>query len=618
MNDAAETYLDYFLSAPETTSAVLLEGPWGSGKTYFLRRYLDKRAADERAVDELNAKTPSYLYVSLNGVRATGEITAQFFAQANPLLAGKAAGFLGMAIGRVANGLSGGAAINPEKDAAFLQSFLLNLNGKVLVFDDLERCQMPLQEVLGFINNYVEHDRRKVILLAAENEITGDAAVEYRRRKEKLVGKTLRVGSEPDAVYDLFVTQMRNPQAQKTALAERAEALRTFEASEIQNFRSLRAVLDDFDRLIGLVDPALCKSDAAMSRLLVMMIALGMEHRAGTLNTDEVASFISGIRSQLYSSLSQLPLSGHEQKISAIAAKYNNVSWADPVVPFSSLAALFASGALDVEEVNAHLRNHPLIADPAKLPAWRLLWSWTDLSATDYQAARQDLLNDLAARRYTEAEVILHVAGVVRELTAAKDPILGRRDIARYFASYVKELVRSGKLQSGRAMFDFDPTGAFGLGFKTNGQPGFEVIKGDVRRGVEKAISAKMKTEALALLAYLSTGRDSYPALYEYGYGPDVFGAVAVLACMPIKDFAALMVVDGRLNDRLFSSLVERYERGPGQALMVEEAWAKALRTQLDKVAKSAAQPQRHLLDARIRYYFTKIDAAFATMKSRP
>ena len=41
----------------------------------------------------------------------------------------------------------------------------------VIVFDDLERCEMPISETLGYINDYVEHKNVKCVIVANEQEI---------------------------------------------------------------------------------------------------------------------------------------------------------------------------------------------------------------------------------------------------------------------------------------------------------------------------------------------------------------------------------------------------------------------------------------------------------------
>ncbi|RVC66971.1 hypothetical protein EN766_32345, partial [Mesorhizobium sp. M2A.F.Ca.ET.046.02.1.1] len=41
----AEEYLSRYLAAEGTDYAVMIDGPWGSGKTYFLKSFLDRRNA---------------------------------------------------------------------------------------------------------------------------------------------------------------------------------------------------------------------------------------------------------------------------------------------------------------------------------------------------------------------------------------------------------------------------------------------------------------------------------------------------------------------------------------------------------------------------------------------
>ena len=41
----------------------------------------------------------------------------------------------------------------------------------ILIFDDLERCKIPINDLLGYINQFVEHLNLKVIIVANEKEI---------------------------------------------------------------------------------------------------------------------------------------------------------------------------------------------------------------------------------------------------------------------------------------------------------------------------------------------------------------------------------------------------------------------------------------------------------------
>ena len=48
---------------------------------------------------------------------------------------------------------------------------LLSVKDSILIFDDLERCDCPINEILGYINTFVEHNGMKVILIANQKEI---------------------------------------------------------------------------------------------------------------------------------------------------------------------------------------------------------------------------------------------------------------------------------------------------------------------------------------------------------------------------------------------------------------------------------------------------------------
>jgi hypothetical protein len=88
-NKNAREYLDYYLSLPgDPEFAVLLEGPWGSGKTHFVETYFADRSTEARKANP-DAKNP-LIHVTLFGVRDLSDITTQMFEKAHPILGGKA------------------------------------------------------------------------------------------------------------------------------------------------------------------------------------------------------------------------------------------------------------------------------------------------------------------------------------------------------------------------------------------------------------------------------------------------------------------------------------------------------------------------------------------------
>ncbi len=159
-------FLNYFASFPHSPRyAVLVNGPWGVGKTYLIKKFLEQRFPEKQGA----------VYVSLYGLNDSDQIDAALLQALYPFL-----GLKGVKIG----GRLGKAALKFFKiDADIeLKELISKFGAQFYVFDDLERCDMPINQVLGYINEFVEHDGCKVVIVANEAEIANKA--EYLRRRE--------------------------------------------------------------------------------------------------------------------------------------------------------------------------------------------------------------------------------------------------------------------------------------------------------------------------------------------------------------------------------------------------------------------------------------------------
>src|SRR5690606_22201504 len=92
----------------------------------------------------------------------------------------------------------------------------------LFIFDDLERCDLPINRVLGYINEFVEHEDRKVIIIANEKEIKGGE--DYGRIREKLIGKTLEIQSAFEQALEAFTGSIQDSQA-KTFLTSKTDTI---------------------------------------------------------------------------------------------------------------------------------------------------------------------------------------------------------------------------------------------------------------------------------------------------------------------------------------------------------------------------------------------------------
>jgi hypothetical protein len=611
MNDKVSEYLDYYLSSElETDFAVMLNGPWGAGKTHFVKTYFQSREDKAKSMDPLHRG--GHLYASLYGIRSASEITDQFFAQAHPVMNSKAARLIGTVMSRALNGFAG-TDVNSESDnKSLIKEMVLKLEGQVLIFDDLERCAMPLVEAMGFINSFVEHDRLKVIVIANETDIPTDQQLEYTRKKEKLIGKTLGVASDPHIVLDTFCKKLTHRRVLEVVSEEKLALLKTFEGSGKRNFRSLRAVLSDFERLVATVHPGLQNSDVGMAQLLLFMVATGVELRGGDLSAAELANLPSTRQSGLIASISKKEKSPDILKAEGLAARYPQVRWDDPIVPPAALAVLFESGIVATDAINAHLSQHPLVVGYAQSPAWRQLWSWTDLSRSQYLNAREELVRELDKRELTHPGVILHAAGIVIGTASFGDYMLGTGvDIVAYFENYVQDLQASGKLEPARDLFT-PMGGAYGgLGYGCKDTVEFRAIYKTVRAATNRSFENLMEETAGTFIERISRDRQSYSSLHKYGIEEGNYADAPFLHHIDPDAFASLIIEDSSPNGMLLASLHARYEMEKhNRALSVEYPWISVLRSHLEAIASKAEPPHQELLAIRIKYYFDKIEEA--------
>jgi hypothetical protein len=158
--------------------AVLLDGEWGSGKTHFTKEvmipYLDNKEKEKNEKDKEYIPKKN-IYISLYGISSKDDIIKQIWLQTIPF---KESSFLKrikpysdkastLAKTVLIGGLSYFNVTLPKVDF----EKLVDLDKCVLFFDDIERCNMNINEILGYINNFVEHNGVKTIIIANEKEI---------------------------------------------------------------------------------------------------------------------------------------------------------------------------------------------------------------------------------------------------------------------------------------------------------------------------------------------------------------------------------------------------------------------------------------------------------------
>ena len=167
-----------YLSDTSYNYAVMIDGNWGCGKTYFVNHGLTD-AIKEKEKDSRQPRKP--LYISLYGCKSILDIQDSIAVKLP---------FVKNTLGRkvlkriqqsrvVENSMQSAVVLAkaardiyaPNISAFDIAVIWKDLKSYIFIFDDIERCSCPLNEVFGFINGLVEHDAVKAILVANEREI---------------------------------------------------------------------------------------------------------------------------------------------------------------------------------------------------------------------------------------------------------------------------------------------------------------------------------------------------------------------------------------------------------------------------------------------------------------
>lgn len=165
--------------------AIMIKGAWGSGKTHTVKRWIDKQREHKKRV----------AYVSLYGKTTVEELQKEVFSDVyrsaynKKVAIGVMSAFVSAAI---RYNFDFEQAIKVEKD---IQKELAK-GGWVFVFDDVERCLIEPQALLGFFNQLLEHGGFHVVILANREEFDivkeksdDHTSSDERRILEKVVGE---------------------------------------------------------------------------------------------------------------------------------------------------------------------------------------------------------------------------------------------------------------------------------------------------------------------------------------------------------------------------------------------------------------------------------------------
>ena len=260
-NDEIIKVMLEYIEEDKYKSAILINGEWGSGKTFFITEKLSKVIKNKIKNDG------KYIYVSLYGVENVEELSNKLYSEICSETLVKLSGV-------EKEKIDVGIKLIPKllyftKFIPFIKNYksikkimvpiikeIAKIKKCVVVFDDIERCKIDIYELFGYINELVEHNEVKTILVANEEKITREEN-KYNEIKEKLVGITIVYKPEFNLSYENIIdTYLKETNLKEYLKNEKQKTLilKEFYEKEQYNLRTLIYLITMYKKIFSLLE----------------------------------------------------------------------------------------------------------------------------------------------------------------------------------------------------------------------------------------------------------------------------------------------------------------------------------------------------------------------------
>lgn len=441
-NEQLKEYLSYYLSVkPIPKFAVMIDGKWGSGKSYTVTQFLEAHAS--------SGKDVNVYQVSLFGVKSWAEIDAKVKAAIYPFLDKDTDRGKITAVGQAMLK----SWLNFEIDA----QKLLNIKPGIFVFDDFERSSLSPEETLGYINQYTEGSDNQVIIISNEDEVVSqekfyqkeiDSKSEkqiehprsYKRIKEKVVGVTFKVHPDVDAVLDSILETVKINKTSNRQLLQnnRNVIIEIFNRSNCNNLRSLERAVYEYLRLMDYIQEKHKKNSDFITEVITSILSLSFAIKGNIFSKTELEDMIED---RVFT---------HDlDENSAIAKfrkKFPEVNYYRSSIGLKNLIEYLLSGKISKEEIELNIESSIHFRDARNTPTWRFLWDTRGLTEDEIISTYEKLESELKERKYNNVSELIMVFSILLIASDKKFIRRSKASLLKECKQYILHLENMGQL----------------------------------------------------------------------------------------------------------------------------------------------------------------------------
>ncbi len=409
-NQSVADALDAYLELKRPKFAALIDSPWGSGKTWFIRKYFEekKKEIDSRSMPEKKAEQdkcePVFCYVSLFDIADAKDIDTSIIAQANPLFYSKNAKrwgrFSRFALERTVSYLP---IENPDKVSEVISSTIQQLLNRrpenfVVCLDDIERTRLPIEMVFGYMSSLLEEADAKVILLCNSNEMEKGKKHYFDMFREKVIGISLSIYDDKESIFNEAIDTACDDI--KHIINENKNIiLNIYDISNTKNLRHIRRIVFEFSILYKNISDNLKKDKIFISDILKYLFVLSIEKHSNPNSFDEKFNWDS---KQWFGSLSL-----NNIKAERTLSKYSIDTFCGLFCPKFWKDFIFY-GIIDNEYIDSYYKISEYNKDKRDIPEPLKLFHFWRMNDEDFEYNYEKMIYNIEHGIYTDPGIILH------------------------------------------------------------------------------------------------------------------------------------------------------------------------------------------------------------------
>lgn len=483
MHPFIENYLSDYIASPNQDFAVMIVGEWGSGKTFFIEDYI------ARNLKKCKNK-PEAIYVSLNGMNRLSQINQSIVQALHRVLGSKVLrGVIacGAAAINARSGISSSDALSLFDSA----SSLLKIEAKLIVFDDLERCSIPLNEVFGFIANLL-HDGIHVVVVGSEDELKKKCGA-YDKIKEKIVGKAFRIPGNIESVYDVIADDESFASIRSILYRLRKDLIQDFKCVPgCCNYRAFRHAIRDFNYWHKSFSPQVRENELFVRDFARRFISLSYEYQLGNITKNNFGNCKDPFDEK------EEP-TDYDKVLSRHNIAHHTFMDMRPylIVSEEMFGRMMFAERITQKEVNQAILETFYFVEEEDKTEWQRLMEWDVLDDDEVRDLLRVVLFKIKEHEYVIPEEILHIFCLLCHLSEYGIVKSQTSDIVRRAKQYIYDLRKKNRLLGIQNSDCYEPFGQAWKGYSYHGEfdnrAWYAELRDELVNQVENVESSKVK-----------------------------------------------------------------------------------------------------------------------------